>query len=87
MYPAAGSAILFTASALALVTAGWLRARLPRLAIDATMALAGAGIGVGGLLFLHDVGLSSWIAGPLLLGVIALLHVRALFAGEGPFRT
>ena len=87
MYPAAGSAILVTSSALALVTAGWLRARLPRPAIDATMALAGAGIGVGGLLFLHDVGLSSWIVGPLLLAVIALLHVRALFGGEGPFRT
>ena len=87
MYPAAGSAILVTASALALVTAGWLRPRLPRPAIDATMALAGGGIGVGGLLFRHDVGPSSWIVGPLLLAVIALLHVRALFGGEGPFRT
>ena len=87
MYPAAASATLVLASALALVTAGWLRARLPRQAIDATMALAGAGIGVGGLLFQHDVGLSSWIVGPLLLAVIALLHVRALFGGEGPFRT
>ncbi len=87
MHPAAGSAILLAASALALVTAGWLRVRIPRPAIDATMALAGAGIGVGGLLFRHDVQLSSWIVGPLLLAVIALLHVRALFGGEGPFRT
>lgn len=87
MYPAAGSAILLTASSLALVTAGWLRGRLSQPAIDATMALGGAGIGVGGLLFLHDVRLSSWIVGPLLLAVIALLHVRALFGGEGPFRT
>ena len=75
------------ASVLALVTGGWLRTRLPRLAIDAMMALAGAVIGFGGLLFLHDVELSSWIVGPLLVGVIALLHVRALFGGEGPFRT
>jgi hypothetical protein len=51
------------------------------------MALAGAGIGVGGLLFGHDVSLSSWIVGPLLLAAIALLHVRALFGGDGPFRT
>ncbi len=75
------------ASVLALVTGAWLRTRLPRLAIDATMALAGAGIGVGGLLFRHHVGLSSWIVGPVLVAVIALLQVRALFAGEGPFRT
>ena len=87
MHPAAGFAILVTASVLALVTAGWLRTRLPRTATDATMALAGAGVGLGGLFLRHDVGLSSWVVGPVLVGVIALLHVRALFGGKGPFRT
>ena len=51
------------------------------------MALAGAGIGAGGLLMFDDVSLGSWIAAPALVALIALLHVRALFAGEGPFRT
>jgi hypothetical protein len=87
VYPAAGSVTLVTASALALLIGGWLRSRLPRPAIDAFMALAGAGIGVGGLLLRHDVRLSSWIVGPVLLAVVALLHVRALFGGDGPFRT
>jgi hypothetical protein len=87
VHPAAGTAILVLGGVLALATGGWLRTRLPRPAIDATMALAGAAIGLGGLLLRHDVALSSWIVGPLVLAVIALLHVRALFGGEGPFRT
>jgi hypothetical protein len=87
MHPAAGLAIVLTAGALAVVTAGRLRASLPRGAIDAMMALAGAGIGVGGLLMLDDVGTASWIAAPAVLALIAALHVRALFGGEGPFRT
>lgn len=83
----AGGALVAAASVLALATGGWLRTRLPRPVIDATMALAGAGIGLGGLLFLHDVGLASWFVGPAVPAVIAPLHVRALFGGEGPFRT
>ncbi len=51
------------------------------------MALAGAGLGIGGLLLLDDVGTASWIAAPLVLAIVAPLHVRALFAGDGPFRT
>jgi hypothetical protein len=72
---------------LAVVTGGWLRSVLPQAAIDALMALAGAGLGVGGLMTLDDVGAASWIAAPAVLALIASLHVRALFAREGPFRT
>ena len=87
MHPAAGIALILVAGVLAIVTGGWLRTTLPRPATDALMALAGAGIGDGGLMMLDDVGTASWIAGPLVLAVVAPLHVRALFAGEGPFRT
>ncbi len=87
MHPEAGIAIVLAASVLAVVTAGRLRASLPRPAIDALMALAGAGIGVGSLMMLDDVGTASWIAAPVVLGTIAPLHVRALFARGGPFRT
>jgi hypothetical protein len=87
MHPAAGIAILLSASALALVTGGRLRARLPRPAVDALMALAGAGIGAGGLLMVDEVGMASWIVAPAVLALVAPLHVRALFAREGPFRT
>lgn len=87
MHPAAGIALIVVASVLAIVTGGWLRLVVPRPATDALMALAGAGIGVGGLLLLEDVGTASWIAAPFVLAVVAPLHVRALFARGGPFRT
>jgi hypothetical protein len=87
MHPAAGIAIVLASSVLAVVTGGWLRSVLPHVAIDALMALAGAGLGIGGLMMLDDVAAASWIAAPVVLALIAPLHVRALFAREGPFRT
>lgn len=75
-------------SALAIVaTAGPLRGRLPRVLVDASLALEGATLAAGGLLFIDDVGAASWVVGPLALAMMVPLHVRALFAGEGPFRT
>jgi hypothetical protein len=87
MHPAAGIAIIVASGVLAVVTGGPLRGSLPRTAIDGSMALAGAGLGVGGLMTLDDVGVASWIVAPLVLAAIAPLHVRALFANGGPFRT
>ena len=87
MHPAAGVVVIVVGSALALLVGGWLRTTLPPAAIDALMALAGALIAVGGLLMLDDVNTASWIAGPVMLAVIAPLNVRALFARGGPFRT
>jgi hypothetical protein len=87
MHPVAGISIVVVASVLAVVTGGGLRTRLPQPAIDLLMAVAGAGIGVGGLMTLDDVGPASWIVAPTILALIALLQVRALFAREGPFRT
>jgi hypothetical protein len=87
MRQAAGIAIMLGASASAAIVGGPLRERLPGYWVDALMALAGAGIGAGGLLMFDAVGAGSWIAAPALVALIALLHVRALFAGEGPFRT
>lgn len=78
---------LVAASGLALTTGGWLRLRLSRPTVDALMAIAGAGIGFGGLLLVHDVSDASWVAAPAVLAVVGPLHVRALFAREGPFRT
>jgi hypothetical protein len=87
MHPAAGIVIVAFGSVLIVVTGARLRTRLPGPAIDALMALAGAGIGVGGLLMLDDVETASWIVAPAVLALIVPLHVRALFAREGPFRT
>jgi hypothetical protein len=75
------SAVLLLAAAVPL------RTRLrPRL-VDCLLALAGAGIGLGGLFLLDDVGPASWIVAPVFLAVGAIAHVRALFAASGPFRT
>jgi hypothetical protein len=87
MRPAFGIAVVLAASALAVVSGGPLRERLPAGGIDALTALAGAGMGAGGLMTLDDVGTASWIAAPVLIAVIAPLHVRALFARGGPLRT
>jgi hypothetical protein len=87
MHQGAGVAVIVLGSALALFVGGWLRTSLPPTAVDALMALAGALIAAGGLLMLDDVNTASWIAGPVMLAVIAPLNVRALFARGGPFRT
>lgn len=55
--------------------------------VDALLGVEGAALGIGGLLLVDDVGVGSWVLTPLALAVLAPVHVRALFGGEGPFRT
>jgi hypothetical protein len=64
-----------------------LRTRLPRPAVDALAAAFGLGLGAGGLLLQDDVGVASWIVAPVVLALLAPLHLRALFAAGGPMRT
>jgi hypothetical protein len=80
-------AVLTASSALLLVAAFPLRTRLQPRVVDALLAISGAGIAVGGLLFLDDVGVASWVFAPVFLAIGAIAHVRALFAGAGPFRS
>jgi len=82
-----GSATLLACGVAILVTASFLRTRLPPRVVDGLLAVEGAGLAVGGLLLVDDVGTASWIVGPAALALVTPLHVRALFAGEGPFRT
>lgn len=78
---------LAAAVLLLAVTLTALRERLHRRWIDGLVALGGAGLAIGGLLFLDDVGVASWIVGPLLLAACALVQWRLLFAPGGPLRT
>ena len=87
MWPAAGVVILSASAALAVATALGFRTRLSPRMVDVVMALAGAGLGIGGLMLLENVGVASWVFAPLVLAVVAPAQVRALFAGDGPFRT
>jgi hypothetical protein len=84
---AAGIAVLVTCTIVALATTFTLRPRLAPIAVDALLAASGAGAAAGGLLLLEDVGVASWVLAPLALAVLTPVHVRALFAREGPFRT
>lgn len=74
-------------AAIMLAGAFPLRTRLPAGAVDAVLGLGGAGAALGGLLFLDDVGIASWIAAPLIAAGLTIAHVRALFGGSGPLRT
>ena len=87
MHDALAWTVLAASTLLLLAAVFPLRTRLPDRAVDVLLALAGAGVGIGGLLFLDDVGIASWIFAPVFLAVGAIAHVRALFAGAGPFRT
>ena len=82
-----GFTVLAASVVLLLGVAFPLRTRLRPRVVDGLIGLAAAGVGLGGLLFLEDVGLASWIVAPVFLAVAAIAQVRALFAGEGPFRT
>jgi hypothetical protein len=79
--------VLGAASVLFLLAALPLRTRLHPRIVDLLLAISGAGVAVGGLLFLDDVGPASWVLAPVFLAAGAIAHVRALFAGAGPFRT
>lgn len=70
-----------------LATTFTLRNRLPAWLVDMLLAVEGAGLASGGLLLIDDVGTASWVVAPLVMAMMAPLHVRVLFAGEGPFRT
>jgi hypothetical protein len=79
--------VLGAASVLFLLAAFPLRTRLGSRIVDLLLAISGAGVAVGGLLFLDDVGRASWVFAPIFMAVGAIAHVRALFAGAGPLRT
>jgi hypothetical protein len=87
MDPVGGWTALLAALAVLVMATFPLRTRLRPAIVNAMLALGGAGIGVGGLLFLRDVEPGSWVVAPALLAIAAVAHVRFLFAGEGPFRT
>jgi hypothetical protein len=85
--PVGGGTTLLVALTVLVLATFPLRTRLRPALVDAMLALGGAGIGEGGLLFVRDVEPGSWVVAPGLLAIAAVAHVRFLFAGEGPFRT
>jgi hypothetical protein len=82
-----GVVVIVASGVLGGVVALVLRTRLRAAASDALLALAGAGLGVGGLLVQGDATGASWVLAPAILAVLVPVHVRLLFARGGPFRT
>lgn len=82
-----GTALVVASGVALLATVFALRNRRPARVIDMLFAVEGAALASGGLLLVDDVGAASWLAAPLVMAVTAPLHVRVLFAGEGPLRT
>jgi hypothetical protein len=82
-----GWAVIAASAALLLATAFVVRTRIATAAVDGLLAAAGAGLAVGGLLLVDHVETGSWIVAPISLAVLTVVHVRAMFAGSGPFRT
>ncbi len=87
MDPLGAWTTLLASAALVLWTTFELRTRLPVRLVTTLLAIGGAGVGFGGLLFVQDVGITSWVVAPAALAVLVPAHVRVLFAGEGPLRT
>src|SRR2546430_17136135 len=87
MDPVGGWTTLLAALAVLLLATFPLRTRLRPALVDAMLALGGAGIGGGGLLFLTDVEPGSWAVAPTLLAGGSLAHVRFLLAGGEPVLT
>ena len=82
-----GLAVIAASAVLLIATAFVVRRRIATAAVDALLGGAGAGLAVGGLLLVDDVEAASWIVAPVALAALTVVHVRAMFAGSGPFRT
>jgi hypothetical protein len=82
-----GWAVIAASAAVLVAAAFGARTRIAAAAVDALLAAAGAGLAVGGLLLVDDVEIGSWIVAPVALAALTIVHVRAMFAGSGPFRT
>ena len=54
------------------------RERLPRRWIDIFVIVGSAGLAIGGLSFLEDVGIWSWVVAPILLAACGVLQPRLL---------
>ncbi len=87
MHRTEGIVVIVVAATLLVATAGWVRPRIAPARTDVLLALEGAALGLGGLLVQHGVGTAAWILTPLAIALVAVLHVRVLFAGSGPLRT
>ena len=64
-----------------------LRDRLPAVVRTAALVTGAAVVGLGAIGLQDGASTLEWVLTPLVVGALALLHDRLLFAGDGPRRT
>jgi hypothetical protein len=78
--------IVGAAAVLGLITAFWLRTRLPYAAVFVILMAVGAGIAWGGLLLRPDPSAGEVVLTVALLSVLVPFHVRIVVGRFGPGR-
>jgi hypothetical protein len=82
--PAVG--LLVPSVLVVLAALAWGPRRGRRWIDDLPVAIGGIGLGLGALMFQPDASPAAWWLTPPLVGGLAVAHVRAMFAGDGPLR-
>ena len=78
--------LVLAAGALALVVSFFGRTRIPAAVVTTLLALAGAGIGWGGMLLQPDPSVGEFVVAVVLLTVLVPAHVRIVLGPFGPPR-
>jgi hypothetical protein len=81
-----GAWLAAASAAVAIVTALLLRRRLAPLAVIGLLALAGAGLGWGGMLIQPDPSTVELVAAVAMLAFLVPAHVRIVLGPFGPAR-
>ena len=76
--------IVVAAAAVALLAAFPLRTRLPAPLVAVTLAVAGGGLGWGGMILRPDPSVGEFVAAVVLLAVLVPAHVRIVLGRFGP---
>ena len=81
---AVAAVVVPPAAALGVVTALWLRTRLPAVTVAVLLAAAGAALGWGLMLLRTDPSVGEAVAAIVLLGILVPAHVRIVLGRFGP---
>lgn len=81
-----GAWLAAASAAIALVTVLLLHRRLPQGVVLVILALAGAGMGWGGMLIQPDPSVGEFVAAVLILATLIPVHVRLVLGPLGPQR-
>ena len=80
-------AVLAAGGVMWVVSGLLLRGRLPAVVRTVGLVTGAAVVGLGAIGLQDRASTLEWVLTPLVVGALALLHDRLLFAGDGPRRT